>query len=95
MHLYVISYDIVDDKRRTGVANCLLGWGRRIQYSVFECSLNQTGVARVRAAVTGLIHHDEDQVLFFDLGPLDGRARDAVEALGKPYQLPGRGPIVI
>src|SRR5690606_13386374 len=35
MRLYVISYDIADDARRTDVADALLSYGRRIQYSVF------------------------------------------------------------
>lgn len=38
---YVISYDIVDDKRRLQVAKTLEGFGTRVQYSVFECLLTE------------------------------------------------------
>ena len=35
MFLYVISYDIPDDKRRKKIADLLEGYGQRVQYSVF------------------------------------------------------------
>jgi CRISPR-associated protein Cas2 len=95
MKLFIVSYDIADDDRRGDVADVLLSWGRRIQYSVFECSLGETAEARLRTQLDGLIDHIEDQVLFFDLGPLDGRARTSVRALGKPYVLPKNDAIVI
>ncbi len=37
--LYVVAYDIGDDKRRTRVADELENWGRRVQFSVWECDL--------------------------------------------------------
>ena len=39
--LYVISYDISQDKIRTKIAKELENYGVRIQYSVFECELDQ------------------------------------------------------
>jgi CRISPR-associated protein Cas2 len=32
-----------------------------------------------------IIHHNEDQVLFIDLGPSDGRGDRVIEALGQAY----------
>jgi CRISPR-associated protein Cas2 len=95
MRLYVISYDIAADDRRTDVAEALRAYGRRIQYSVFECVLGDTAHAKLRTQLDGLIHHGEDQILFLDLGPLDGRAREAVTALGKPWTLPRHESVVI
>lgn len=95
MRLFVISYDITDDDRRSDVADALLSYGRRIQYSVFECALGETAAVKLRVQIDGLIHHTEDQVLFLDLGPLEGRAREAVTALGKPYSLPKNDSMVI
>jgi CRISPR-associated protein Cas2 len=95
MRLFIVSYDISDDDRRGDVADVLLSWGRRLQYSVFECALGDTAEARLRTQLDELIDHLSDQVLFFDLGPLEGRARNAVRALGKPYTLPKNEAIVI
>lgn len=36
---YVISYDITSDKIRNKVASELTNYGKRVQYSVFECTL--------------------------------------------------------
>lgn len=39
--MYVVSYDISSDKLRNKVAKILEGYGTRIQYSVFECRLDE------------------------------------------------------
>ncbi|MGP1372035.1 MAG: CRISPR-associated endonuclease Cas2, partial [Almyronema sp.] len=38
--LVLVVYDIPDDKRRTKLATFLEGYGRRVQYSVFECFMS-------------------------------------------------------
>lgn len=38
--MYLVSYDITSDKRRKKIANILENYGKRIQYSVFECNLD-------------------------------------------------------
>ena len=38
--LVLVVYDIPDDKRRTKLATFLEGYGRRVQYSVFECFMD-------------------------------------------------------
>lgn len=38
--MYVVSYDIASDRLRNKIAKTLEGYGIRIQYSVFECRLN-------------------------------------------------------
>ena len=40
--MYVISYDISDDKLRKKVADKILNYGIRVQYSVFECKIDAT-----------------------------------------------------
>ncbi len=37
--MYVVSYDVSSDKLRNKVAKIMEGFGRRVQYSVFECHL--------------------------------------------------------
>lgn len=39
--MYVVSYDIASDRLRNKIAKILEGYGVRIQYSVFECRLNE------------------------------------------------------
>jgi CRISPR-associated protein Cas2 len=40
MKYVVISYDISDDRTRRKVANVLADYGKRVQYSVFECRVD-------------------------------------------------------
>ena len=37
----LVSYDITSDRRRRRIANLLENYGKRIQYSVFECYLDE------------------------------------------------------
>ena len=38
--MYLISYDISSNKIRTKLAKKLLNYGKRVQYSVFECNID-------------------------------------------------------
>jgi CRISPR-associated protein Cas2 len=92
---FIVCYDITDDKRRTSVFNTCRGYGERIQYSVFRCHLSRTERINLESAVREIIHHDLDQVLFIDLGPVDGRAINCVRAIGKPHAPPDDGPTIV
>ncbi len=83
---YIVSYDICDPKRLRKVYRLLLGYGDRLQLSVFRCELNERELVELRTRLSNLIHHGEDQVLFADLGPADGRAAVSIKSLGKSYQ---------
>ena len=55
--MYVlISYDIVDDKRRLKVMKFLKDFGKRVQLSVFECHLTEEQLAAVRSGMRDLIN---------------------------------------
>src|SRR5437667_5542782 len=70
---YLVCYDVCDDKRLRKVFKAMRGFGDHLQYSVFECQLTASDLVRLRAELGGIIHHKEDQVLFVNLGPADGR----------------------
>lgn len=82
---YLVCYDISDDKRLRRVFKIMRDWGDHLQYSVFECQLTRADLARLRAELSEVIHHGEDQVLFVDLGPAEGRGDRVITALGRPY----------
>jgi CRISPR-associated protein Cas2 len=82
---YLICYDICDDKRLRRVFKVMRGWGDHLQYSVFECQLTSSDLVRLRSELAEIIHHREDQVLFVNLGPAEGRGDRVITALGKPY----------
>lgn len=94
MNLYIVAYDITDDDRRTDVFQYLRRWGNHLQYSVFRCELSRTSLAELISELEDMIHDGEDQILLFDMGPVDGRAAESVIAMGLPYTHPERHAFV-
>jgi CRISPR-associated protein Cas2 len=82
---YLVCYDISNDLRLRRVHKTMCGFGDRVQYSVFECKFAPADLARCKHALGKLIHHREDQVLFVDLGPVEGRGDRVITALGRAY----------
>lgn len=82
---YLVAYDISSDKRWARVYKVMHGFGDRIQYSVFECQMSATDLVRCRDLLSRVIDHKADQVLFVDLGPVEGRGDRVITTLGKPY----------
>ena len=61
----VVSYDIVDDRRRARVHNTLKDFGTRVQYSVFECELDPKALKRLGDRLERLIEKREDSIRFY------------------------------
>jgi CRISPR-associated protein Cas2 len=75
----VISYDVVADKQRTKVLKLLKGYGTHVQYSVFECDLNDVQIASLKQELAALIDPLTDSVRLY---PLDQAAVRRVQVLG-------------
>jgi CRISPR-associated protein Cas2 len=73
----------------------MLGYGEHLQLSVFRCELNKTEMVELRAKLSKEVHHDEDQVLFVDIGPVDGRGGGSIASLGRPYVPPERRVVIL
>ena len=63
----LVSYDIVNDRRRSKIANTLKNYGERVQYSVFECILERDKIKRMVEAVNKLINKQEDSIRIYQL----------------------------
>ena len=82
---FLVTYDISNDARLRRVHKTMCGYGDHLQYSVFECQFSQTDLVRCQHALGKIVHHLDDQVLFVDLGPVEGRGSRVITALGRPY----------
>jgi CRISPR-associated protein Cas2 len=92
---YVVTYDIAQPMRLRLVYRIMRGFGDHIQLSVFRCDLTARELVELRVLLSEVIHRDEDQVLFVDLGPADGRALTCIESMGKSYTAPERCAIIV
>jgi CRISPR-associated protein Cas2 len=63
--LVLVVYDIPDDKRRTKLATFLEGYGRRVQYSVFECFMDLAEMQKLHAALQRRVNPEEDNVRLY------------------------------
>jgi len=76
----VVSYDITCDRRRRKVAKLLSGYGRRQQYSVFECDISEKRYREMVTGLTAIIDGDEDSVRIYRQCAM---CRGAIEILGQ------------
>ncbi len=79
MLFYVVAYDLPDDKRRKKVSDLLEGYGKRVQYSVFECVLSQAKYEELRSRLKKVVKLSEDSVRFY---PLSRHTLGQVETWG-------------
>jgi CRISPR-associated protein Cas2 len=67
MDFYLVSYDILDDKRRTKVASLLQDYGQRVQLSVFEVWLDNALQQELLDKLRQRIKLEEDSVRLYGL----------------------------
>lgn len=65
--LYVVAYDIPDNKRRAKVHRVLCGYGAWTQYSLFECWLNRRQILELRVKLARHLIAQRDSVRFYPL----------------------------
>ena len=66
-HVYLIAYDIADDRRLHRIAKLMEGYGVRVQKSIFESALSETELKELKWRTLQLLDPVEDGVKFFKL----------------------------
>jgi len=65
--LTLVAYDITDDKRLRRVAQTCEDYGVRVQYSVFECFLEESEFDEFWLKLLELIDDDEDRLVAYKI----------------------------
>lgn len=76
---YMVSYDIPDDKTRNKIAKIMLDFGARVQYSVFECNMDDKLLEKMTQKISKIIS-EKDSVRIY---ALCGKCDKLVKILGK------------
>jgi len=63
----VVSYDVVDDRKRTRIAKAMKSYGERVQKSVFECRIDDQQFIRMKKTLESIMDMNEDSVRFYFL----------------------------
>ncbi len=72
---HLVCYDIASPRRLRRVAKLMLGYGERVQKSVFECELSSKERAELEARARELLNAGEDSLRFYHLCPRCLRSR--------------------
>lgn len=87
MNRYVITYDIISNKSRVKIAQCLDSYGQRVQKSVFEVLISKQLHNRMVRELTSLIDASVDRISIYpQCGSCDARRVDLGLAPSKPTQ---------
>lgn len=89
---WIVSYDIPSNKRRARVARILEGYGRRVQYSVFECEIGSEKCDQLVSRLNREIDPDEDDIRLYPMNRADLRR---VKMLGRAELQRARGYYVV
>ncbi len=93
--LYIVAYDISDQKRWRRIFRLMKGYGEWVQLSVFQCRLTPRQHAELISLLDGVIHHTEDHVILMDLGLADN-VTPRVVSLGKAeFQAIEHEPVIV
>ena len=65
--LYVISYDMPNDRRRTKVHKILSGFGDWTQFSLFECFLDEKEYITLRHRLDAVLNHTADNLRIYHI----------------------------
>ena len=79
MFLYIVAYDIPSNRRRKKVSDILEGYGRRVQYSVFELVLVKSKYDEMRRRLSRYVNFEEDSIRFY---PISQHTLEQVEIWG-------------
>lgn len=92
--IFIVTYDIADDRRWRRVYRVMNGYGRWLQLSVFQCRLTARRRQDMAAALEAAISKHDDHVLIIDVGPAD-KINPRVESLGKTFESVKREAIIV
>lgn len=77
--LTLIAYDVTDARRLRRVAEICEDFGVRVQYSIFECHLDEAGFNSLWQALLAEIEESEDRIVAYCL---DARSARQTETAG-------------
>lgn len=92
----IVSYDIADSASKEGakrlrkVAEACKNYGQRVQFSVFECNVNETQLTKLKQGLLKIYDPGKDSLRFYHLGSL----ADRIEHYGQKPSIDFEGPLI-
>ena len=94
-HLYIVTYDIADEKRWRAIFKLMHGYGEWLQLSVFQCRLTRARQIELTQRLGDLMSLSEDHVMVIDVGPAEA-VQPKVNSMGKrSFERIERAPLIV
>ena len=94
--VFLVCYDVADDKRLRKTYKKMCGFGDPVQYSVFRCELSATEKQRMKETLWEILNWQHDRVMLVDLGPTGARGDECIEFWGEPrVEVCARAAVVV
>lgn len=93
--MYLISYDIADNRIRGKIAKELSGYGKRVQYSVFECRITDQQYRELyQKLVTLMMEEKEGSIRIYNIC---GKCERKLNTIGieSKEMIPGKEELII
>ncbi len=95
-NVYLVCYDVADDKRLRKTYKKMRGFGDPVQYSVFRCELSPTEKQQMKETLWEILNWSHDRVMLVDLGPTGARGDECIEFWGEPrVEVSPRAAVVV
>lgn len=93
-HLYIVTYDVADDKRWRRLFRLMHGYGEWLQLSVFQCRMTRARQIELVQRIEAILHREEDHLLMLDIGPAEN-VQPRVLSIGKAFAPVERAPVIV
>ena len=93
----LLSYDVRTEskegrRRLRKVAKICEGYGQRVQLSVFECTVTDVQMERMKQRLLAIIDDKEDSLRIYRLL---GERKNVVESFGREMYIPFTDPLIL
>ena len=92
---YLVAYDVMEPARLARTYKKMLGYGDRVQYSVFICSLSAQELVMMRGDLEGILNLKEDRVIIINTGPANTPHDKNIITLGTQISPRDEGAVVV
>ncbi len=90
-----VAYDVMEPARLIRTYKKMLGYGDRVQYSVFICSLIAQELVMMRGDLEGILNLKEDRVIIINTGPANASHGKNIITLGTQISPRDEGAVVV
>ena len=92
---FFVAYDVMDPQRLARTYKRMLGYGDRIQYSMFSCNLSAQELVMMRGDLEEILNLSEDRVIIINTGSSNISPDRNVITIGTQIGLKKEGAVVV